>query len=197
MKLKLVVVDLELSSLQRRIVGAAIVPAMLLGGAVVAYASVPHSWADGDVLLAEDLNANFAALDARIAELEGQATGALQAQVDAIEAGLAAGCGPKEAIASVVDGTAVCIPANDIVGITAEVVGGEGGTTTVACPSGYALVAAAVGTDQRTESGTNGWADGVVDCYVSKDGLLGASLGQYSAGSPQTRMTCYGTCVRG
>lgn len=51
-------------------------------------------------------------------------------------------------------------PANDIVGITAEVVGCEGGTTTVACPSGYALVAAAVGTDQRTDSGMSGWADG-------------------------------------
>ncbi len=70
MKLKLVVVDLELSRRARRIAVLGAVCAAVLGGAALAGASVPHAWSDGEVLSATDLNANFAALDARLGAVE-------------------------------------------------------------------------------------------------------------------------------
>lgn len=44
--------------------------AILVGVATTAYANVPHSFKDGDVLTALDLNENFNALDQRISALE-------------------------------------------------------------------------------------------------------------------------------
>jgi hypothetical protein len=47
------------------------VPAAVIAGAgAVAYASVPHSFNDGDTLQAADLNENFAALDERLTAQE-------------------------------------------------------------------------------------------------------------------------------
>lgn len=44
--------------------------AILVALATAAYANVPHSFKDGDVLTALDLNENFNALDQRISALE-------------------------------------------------------------------------------------------------------------------------------
>jgi microcystin-dependent protein len=64
MKIKIVVVDLELSRRAKH-AGAAVAVALLaVGAGAVAYASVPKTWADGETLTAADLNANFAALNA-------------------------------------------------------------------------------------------------------------------------------------
>jgi len=72
MKLKLVVVDLELSKRAKRTLVAALVPALVLGGGAIAYASNLHVWADGDTLNATDLNGDFSQLDGRLVKLEGQ-----------------------------------------------------------------------------------------------------------------------------
>lgn len=87
MKLKIVVLDLELTSRQKRIAAFLLVPAIVFGGGAIAYANVLHTWNDGDTLTAADLNGNFdtlngsldtvnssvAALDTRITKLEGSA----------------------------------------------------------------------------------------------------------------------------
>jgi hypothetical protein len=73
MKLKLVVIDLELSKRAKRIAAAALVPALVLAGGAIAYANVPHTWKDSDTLGASDLNNNFSALDTRLSKLEGSA----------------------------------------------------------------------------------------------------------------------------
>jgi hypothetical protein len=70
MKIKMVVVDLELSSRAKRVVAAVAVPLLVMGGSAVAYANVPHSWEDGHTLKAVELNANFDALDQRASKLE-------------------------------------------------------------------------------------------------------------------------------
>jgi hypothetical protein len=70
MKIKLVVVDLELSPRARRIVAATLVPAVVLSGGAIAYAGTLHAWADGDTLTATDLNGNFKDLDGRVSTLE-------------------------------------------------------------------------------------------------------------------------------
>ena len=69
MKIKLVVVDLELSTRAKRLAAALAIPLLVLGGGAVAYASVPHTWNDGDTLTAADLNTNFADLDTRVMAL--------------------------------------------------------------------------------------------------------------------------------
>lgn len=70
MKIKLVVVDLELSRRTRRLAVLGAISAAVLGAAAFAAASVPHTWNDGEVLSASDLNATFAALDARLGAVE-------------------------------------------------------------------------------------------------------------------------------
>jgi len=67
MKLKLVVVDLELSRRQRLLGAAGLGAAILMVGAV-AVADVPNTFVAGDTLTAAGLNANFDDIDARIAE---------------------------------------------------------------------------------------------------------------------------------
>src|SRR5579862_2553811 len=71
MKIKLIVVDLELSRRARRLAVMSVVGALAMGAAAIAYASVPRTWNDGDTLTAADLNGNFSALDNRVATLEG------------------------------------------------------------------------------------------------------------------------------
>lgn len=66
MKMKIVVIDLELSRRTKRLAAAAVVAAIAIGAGAIAYASVPHTWNDGDTLNAADLNANFAALSDRL-----------------------------------------------------------------------------------------------------------------------------------
>ncbi|HRI72145.1 MAG TPA: SUMF1/EgtB/PvdO family nonheme iron enzyme [Polyangium sp.] len=71
MKIKVVVIDVEWSSRTKRWAIRLGVPlAVLLGAAAVAYANVPHTFKDGDVLKSLDLNENFNALEQRIAALE-------------------------------------------------------------------------------------------------------------------------------
>jgi hypothetical protein len=70
MKIKMVVVDLELSSRAKRIAAAVAVPLLVLGGGAVAYANVPHTWKDGDVLKADELNENFTGLESDVANLK-------------------------------------------------------------------------------------------------------------------------------
>lgn len=62
MKLKIVVVDLELTKRQKRILAAALGGCML-GAAAIAYAGVPNSFNTGQQLTAKALNDNFAYLD--------------------------------------------------------------------------------------------------------------------------------------
>jgi len=68
MRLKLVVIDLELTRRQKTAVGAGLSLALLLVGAV-ALGDVPVTFAAGDTLKAADLNENFEALDKRLADL--------------------------------------------------------------------------------------------------------------------------------
>jgi hypothetical protein len=71
-KLKLVIVDLEMSPrVKRRLLRLGLPIALVLGGSALAYANVPKVWNSGDKLLAADLNGNFSALDTRITTLEG------------------------------------------------------------------------------------------------------------------------------
>lgn len=72
MKLKVVVIDLEMSPALKRwlLLGAS---ALSLAGATLAYAAPAHVWNDGDTLTAEHLNAAFGDLDARLAKLEAAA----------------------------------------------------------------------------------------------------------------------------
>jgi hypothetical protein len=81
MKIKIIVIDPELSQRTKRLLAAVVVPAILVGSAAVAWAGTLHAWNPGDTLVAKDLNdnfnaveaeiaANFTALDARVATLE-------------------------------------------------------------------------------------------------------------------------------
>jgi hypothetical protein len=70
MRIKLVVLDLELSRGAKRIAAAGAIALLAVGAGAVAYANVPRAWSDGDPLTAADLNSNFAALDGRITALE-------------------------------------------------------------------------------------------------------------------------------
>lgn len=71
MKLKLVVVDLEMSPRARRLLLRVGLPiAIVLGGGAIAYAGNLHTWSPNDPLTAADLNGNFSALDTRITNLE-------------------------------------------------------------------------------------------------------------------------------
>jgi len=53
-----------------RLGSGAVVLALAAGAGAVAFADVPHTFTDGETLRAVDLNANFAALEQRIAALE-------------------------------------------------------------------------------------------------------------------------------
>jgi hypothetical protein len=70
MKLKLMVVDLELSKRAKRIAAAVLVPVLVVAGGAVAYADMLHVWNQGDTLNANDLNSNFADLNGRVSTLE-------------------------------------------------------------------------------------------------------------------------------
>lgn len=87
MKLKVVVIDLEMSpALKRRLLfGAALVS---VAGATLAYAAPAHVWSSGDTLTAQHLNAAFADLDTRLAALDGR-LGAIDGRVGTIEANAA------------------------------------------------------------------------------------------------------------
>jgi hypothetical protein len=65
MKLKLVVLDLELSRKQKRILGAMFALALSAGGATIAFAG-QKLFVSGDTLAAADLNGNFADINTRL-----------------------------------------------------------------------------------------------------------------------------------
>jgi hypothetical protein len=68
MKIKLIVVDLQLSRLQKRI-GLGVLGLATIAAASVALA-MPTTFVSGQVLKAADLNANFVELNARLTTLE-------------------------------------------------------------------------------------------------------------------------------
>jgi hypothetical protein len=70
MKLKVVIVDFELSPRAKRLALAIGIPAFILGVATVAYANVPNVFSSGEVLTAAALNADFAYHDTEIAALQ-------------------------------------------------------------------------------------------------------------------------------
>jgi hypothetical protein len=71
MKLKLVVVDMEMSPWMKRWGLRLAIPAViLLGGGVAVGAGSLHTWSDGDKLTASDLNDNFTSLQNEIAQLQ-------------------------------------------------------------------------------------------------------------------------------
>jgi len=69
MKLKLVVMDLELTRRQKMALSAGLGGALVLVAAV-ASADVQKVWQSGEVLTAADLNENFAQIDGRVTALE-------------------------------------------------------------------------------------------------------------------------------
>ena len=66
-----ITIDTELSVRAKRIMLALGIPAIVLGGGAVAYASVKHTFTMGDKLSAQFMNDNFVDLDARLAKVEG------------------------------------------------------------------------------------------------------------------------------
>jgi hypothetical protein len=71
MKLKIVVVDLEIPRHTKRIMVLVGIPiAVMLGVSAVALATVPHTFNSGDVLNATDLNVDFTTLDTRLSAVE-------------------------------------------------------------------------------------------------------------------------------
>jgi hypothetical protein len=85
MKLKALIVDLEMSPRAKRMAMRFGVPAFILGVATVAYAGVPVTFTAGNTLHAADLNSNFSYLDTQIGTLQTNVT-ALQASVAALQA---------------------------------------------------------------------------------------------------------------
>lgn len=85
MKLKLAVVDMELTKRQKRLVGGLVAAVVALGGAAVALAAVPKTFVGGETLTAADLNANFTALDGRATALEAS-TADLEGRLGSVEA---------------------------------------------------------------------------------------------------------------
>jgi hypothetical protein len=69
-KLKLVVVDLQLSGMARRRLFVAVAAAVALATAGLAFASLPHTFVSGETLTASNLNADLQALDARLSAVE-------------------------------------------------------------------------------------------------------------------------------
>src|SRR5689334_3781768 len=82
MKLKVVVVDLELSRRQKQFICAAVVTGV---GISVAVAAAPRSFTAGEVLKASDLNENFSGLDARIGSIENRTVTVLDSSSDDTE----------------------------------------------------------------------------------------------------------------
>ena len=73
MKIKIVVIDLEIPSRVRKWALRVGIPVgVLLGEGAVAWAAGLHTWKQGDTLNAADLNGNFSALDARLTTVEGR-----------------------------------------------------------------------------------------------------------------------------
>jgi hypothetical protein len=64
-------VDIFVPSWLKRSLILGVVPALILATVAIGRAGVPNTFADGETLSAQKLNDNFAALDARIATLEG------------------------------------------------------------------------------------------------------------------------------
>jgi hypothetical protein len=70
-KITFVTVDLEVSPRTKRALLRVALPAvLLLGAGGVAYASLPHTFASGEVLTAANLNNNLQSLDTRVTALE-------------------------------------------------------------------------------------------------------------------------------
>jgi hypothetical protein len=67
MKLKVVVIDLEVSRRAKKIAAAIAIPVVILGAWAIAYASVPHAFTAGETLAASDLNDDFNSVDQRVA----------------------------------------------------------------------------------------------------------------------------------
>jgi hypothetical protein len=79
MKLKIVIVDLEIPPRVKRWGVQVGIPVVALGIAAVAYAGTPlHSWGSAELLTANDLNGNFSNLQGQITALQSGVT-ALQA----------------------------------------------------------------------------------------------------------------------
>jgi hypothetical protein len=168
MKLKVVIVDLEIPPRVKKWALRLGIPALVLSLAAVALAAPLHTWNTGDVLQAADLDGNFA-------NLQGQIT-AIQTEVAALQdAGK---------------------PVTAVVAITATVAGVNGGTASATCPAGYTLIGAGISDDSRTQSGINGWNNGgYVQCQVSGGNQLTTSLNGYQNGSSFTSVSCWGVCV--
>ncbi|MDB4996340.1 MAG: Tail Collar domain protein [Myxococcaceae bacterium] len=74
MKIKVVIVDLEISRRTKRLALLAGIPlAVLLGSGALVYANVKHTFTSGETLSSVAMNENFADLDGRVAALETQA----------------------------------------------------------------------------------------------------------------------------
>jgi hypothetical protein len=88
MKLKIIVLDLEISSRFKHRILRTSLATLVLGMSVVADAAI-HPFVRGDVLTASDLNGNFSDLDGRVVALEsaspGSATASLAARVAQLE----------------------------------------------------------------------------------------------------------------
>jgi hypothetical protein len=168
MKLKIVIVDLEIPPRVKKWGLRLGIPVLVLSVAAVALAAPLHTWNTGDVLQATDLNGNF---------------NNLQSQITAIQTSVAALQDAGK-------------PVTAVVGITATVAGANGGTATASCPSGYTLIGAGIADDLRSQSGINGWTNGgYIQCQISGQTLT-AGLYGYQNGSALTSVSCWGVCVQ-
>jgi hypothetical protein len=71
MKIKIIVIDLEIPPRVKRWALRVVIPAVVVVGAAgVAWASLPHAFTSGETLTAANLNADLQNLDGRLATLE-------------------------------------------------------------------------------------------------------------------------------
>jgi hypothetical protein len=75
MRVKIIVVDMEIPpKVKRWALRLGLPLGVLLGTAGIAYAALPHTFATGEVLSADNLNNDLSSLDARISALEAKAS---------------------------------------------------------------------------------------------------------------------------
>jgi hypothetical protein len=80
MKIKLVIVDLELPPrFKKWALRLGVLATIVLGASAIAWAAGLKEWVQGDVLNASDLNGNFTTLQQQITTLQGQNNGAITA----------------------------------------------------------------------------------------------------------------------
>src|SRR5262249_33970703 len=93
MKLKIVIVEVEIPARVKKWAVRIGLPLVILTIAAVAFAAPLHTWNQGDGLKAVDLNGNFSNLQGQVTTQEGTLS-TLQGQVTSLKASVAGDAGP-------------------------------------------------------------------------------------------------------